>query len=216
MAKIKGVCKNYDECDLAASKEVQETEKTSFVCSECGKPLYPVKEATGSNSGSKTKLIMGAIAAVVVVAGAGVYFGYFNGNGETKAVDTTQVKSVDGLSDTSADSAKIVQPKEIVQSEAKNGAGGMKQPASTSSNGVVTKDLGYAVWTGKVKNGKPNDVQGTLTFKSSHIIDSRDDKGRTASPGDKVIGSFENGHLTQGRWYKSDGNVESIILGSAD
>ena len=36
-----------------------------------------------------------------------------------------------------------------------------------------------------------------------------------AEPGDKVIGTFENGHLTQGKWYKSDGNVESLIIGSS-
>ncbi|MCI1647158.1 MAG: hypothetical protein LKI39_02410 [Bacteroides sp.] len=215
MAKIKGVCKNYDECDLAASKEVQEAEKTNFVCSECGKPLYPVKEAAGSGSDSKNKLIMGAVAAVVVVAGAGIYFGLFHGNGEksSAAADTTQVAPVE-LSDVSVDSAAMEKAKETVQ-PAKNGTVA-KPSASADQGGVVTKDLGYAVWVGKVKNGKPNDVQGTLTFKSSHVIDSRDDKERVASPGDKVIGTFENGHLTQGRWYKSDGNVESIILGSVD
>lgn len=76
-----------------------------------------------------------------------------------------------------------------------------------------TKDLGYAIWTGKMKNGKPHDTQGTLKFKTSHVIDSRDEKGRVAGPGDTVIGTFENGHLTQGKWYKKDGNVESVILG---
>lgn len=213
MAKIKGVCKNYDECDLAAGKEVQEAEKTNFVCSECGKTLYPVKEAAGSGANSKNKLIMGAVAAVVVVAGAGIYFGFFQGNGDTTTVvDTAQVDPVE-LSDASVDSAPVENTEETVQ-PAKNGTAA-KQPVSAKA-GVVTKDLGYAVWVGKVKDGKPNDVQGTLTFKSSHVIDSRDDKERVASPGDKVIGTFENGHLTQGRWYKSDGNVESIILGSVN
>lgn len=91
--------------------------------------------------------------------------------------------------------------------------GGATPAIVKESGGVVTKDLGYAVWTGKMKNGKPHDVQGTLKFKTSHAIDSRDDKKRMAGPGDKVIGTFEDGHLTQGKWYKSDGNVESIILG---
>lgn len=43
MALIKGICKNYGECDLADSKEIQEVEKTNFVCEECGKPLFEVK-----------------------------------------------------------------------------------------------------------------------------------------------------------------------------
>ena len=44
MAKIKGVCHNYDGCDKAAEKIVQEAEKSNFVCEECGKPLYPIKK----------------------------------------------------------------------------------------------------------------------------------------------------------------------------
>lgn len=46
MAKIKGVCHNFDNCDMAADKVVQEAEKTHFVCEECGKPLYPVTTET--------------------------------------------------------------------------------------------------------------------------------------------------------------------------
>lgn len=96
-----------------------------------------------------------------------------------------------------------------------NVKGGNKGGETTvgETTGVVTKDLGYAIWTGKMKNGKPHDVQGTLKFTAKHVIDSRDDSKRTASPGEKVIGTFEDGHLTQGKWYKLDGNVESIILG---
>ena len=44
MAKIKGVCHNYEGCDMASEKVVQEVEKSNFVCQECGKPLYPVKQ----------------------------------------------------------------------------------------------------------------------------------------------------------------------------
>ena len=42
MALVKGVCKNFGECDLADNKEVQEVDKTNFVCEECGKPLHPI------------------------------------------------------------------------------------------------------------------------------------------------------------------------------
>lgn len=83
----------------------------------------------------------------------------------------------------------------------------------TKGEGSDPKNLGYATWSGKLKNGLPHDTQGTLTFKTRHIIDSRDEKKRVADAGDKVIGEFENGHLVQGRWYKKDGNVESIIIG---
>lgn len=82
---------------------------------------------------------------------------------------------------------------------------------SGSENGIVTKDFGYAVYKGRMKNGLMNDDNGVLTFKTTHIIEPRDVKKREAKAGEKVIGIFEDGHLTTGTWYKSDGNKEVII-----
>lgn len=79
------------------------------------------------------------------------------------------------------------------------------------SNGIVTKDFGYAVYKGRMKNGLMNDDNGVLTFKTTHIIEPRDVKKREAKAGEKVIGIFEDGHLTTGTWYKNDGNKEVII-----
>jgi len=77
-----------------------------------------------------------------------------------------------------------------------------------------SKNLGYATFRGALKNGKPHDVNGRLVFKTSHIIDSRDLKGRVAEPGDYVIGEFSDGHLVQGIWYRNDHQVKgSIIIG---
>ncbi len=78
-------------------------------------------------------------------------------------------------------------------------------------DGTVTKDFGYAVYKGKMINGKMHDNNGVLTFKQKHIIESRDVKKRMAEPGEKVVGIFEDGHLTTGTWYKNDGNKETII-----
>lgn len=72
--------------------------------------------------------------------------------------------------------------------------------------------LGYATWKGNIKRGKP-DGKGIMTFSSSHRIDSRDSKGRIAEAGDKVEGSYLNGHLSFGKWYKSDGTTETIMIG---
>lgn len=72
--------------------------------------------------------------------------------------------------------------------------------------------LGYATWKGNIKRGKP-DGKGIMTFSSSHRIDSRDHKGRIAEAGDKVEGSYLNGHLSFGKWYKSDGTTETIMIG---
>ncbi len=75
-----------------------------------------------------------------------------------------------------------------------------------------TLSLGYATWEGGIKGGVP-DGKGTMTFSSSHRIDSRDSKGRIAEAGDKVEGSYSKGHLYFGKWYKSDGSTETIMLG---
>lgn len=72
--------------------------------------------------------------------------------------------------------------------------------------------LGYATWKGNIKRGKP-DGKGIMTFSSSHRIASRDSKGRIAEAGDKVEGSYLNGHLSFGKWYKSDGTTETIMIG---
>ncbi len=84
----------------------------------------------------------------------------------------------------------------------------------TSQRNSGSKNLGYATFKGTLKNGVPDDVNGRLVFSSSHVIDSKDPKGRVAEPGDYVIGEFSEGHLVQGIWYGSDNVVKgSIIIG---
>lgn len=81
MALVKGICKNYGECDLADNKEIQEVDKTNFVCEECGKPLHPLEG--GKNGSIKTttgpnKVLIGIISAIAICllvgAGIGAYF----------------------------------------------------------------------------------------------------------------------------------------------
>ena len=79
-------------------------------------------------------------------------------------------------------------------------------PAKSSTSGM--KNLGYANFRGSW----PNDVNGRMEFKSTHVIDSKDPKNRMASPGDYVIGEWSDGHLVQGIWYGSDNQVKGSIL----
>ena len=81
-----------------------------------------------------------------------------------------------------------------------------KTPAKSSASGL--KNFGYANYRGSW----PNDVNGRMEFKSTHVIDSKDPKGRIASPGDYVIGEWSDGHLVQGIWYGSDNQVKGSIL----
>ena len=96
-------------------------------------------------------------------------------------------------------------------------------PGSKSDGGktVTTPDptpahkslnFGYATYKGRTRNGKPDDTNGVLTFRSSHVIDSNDPKGRMADPGDYVIGQFSDGHLVVGTHYGADGVVKGKII----
>ena len=105
----------------------------------------------------------------------------------------------------------MVEPMKEEKPKVEKTAEKQAKPATSSSN---SKNLGYATFKGNLKNGQPNDVNGRLIFKTSHVIDSRDPKGRVAEAGDYVIGEFSEGHLVQGIWYGSDNTVKgSIIIG---
>lgn len=87
-----------------------------------------------------------------------------------------------------------------------------QRPIKQSSQGIGTLNLGYATWHGNIIDGKP-DGKGTMTFTTAHRIDSRDPNKRMAKEGERIDGSYVNGHLDEGRWYKSDGSTEYIMLG---
>lgn len=86
------------------------------------------------------------------------------------------------------------------------------KPPAPNNTTSGTIHLGYATWTGGIRSGKP-DGKGTMTFTSNHRIDSRDPKARIAEAGDRIEGTYIKGHLDYGRWLKSDGSSETIMLG---
>lgn len=95
MALEKGICKNFGECDLADNKEVQEAEKSNFVCEECGKPLYPVSGDGSKNGGGKTtppdkkrKIIIGSLIALLLAGGGTAAFLAFSGNSDDSRNET--------------------------------------------------------------------------------------------------------------------------------
>lgn len=80
------------------------------------------------------------------------------------------------------------------------------------SSSSRTLDLGYAIWVGVVKKGKPDGI-GTLKFKCSHRIDAYDPDGNVAEAGDKINGTFSNGHLEYGTWIKATGEKVKLMIG---
>lgn len=219
-----GICLN-DNCLKCKNKEVQQiSARKDFVCEECGKPL---RECPPPKSGPN-KMVIAAIAAVIVIAvGVGCFLGFSGGDTpESTPVDSLNVQS-DSLSQ-SSDTVTVVRTDTIKQIDTvtiEKTVEKVETPKAIKTTTTTTKtskasgstkgsvDLGYAKFTGTVSGGKPNG-QGTMCFTSSHVIDSRDPKGRVADAGDYVIGEWVSGKLVQGRWYGSDNNVKgSIIIG---
>lgn len=87
MAKVKGICKNYGECGLADSKEIQEVEKTNFVCEECGKTLYEQNSPIKKAKTSKLPLLLLIAAGLVLLGGGGFAVTHWGGKDK---VDTEE------------------------------------------------------------------------------------------------------------------------------
>ena len=235
-----GVCTNRDAdgngtpCECCASKERQRVLAShEFVCRVCKEPLQKVQAP--KSFAEKYKGLLVGLASIVVIGGVGAGIAFSGGSKENtqtvaknsekekQASDSVNVadsfgkqtsanNSQEGTepSTTVAKEEQRVEPTKVVVEKAQTKSS--TQERSSSSSG--SKNLGYAVYRGGLIGGKPDDINGRLTFTSSHVIDSRDPKGRIAAPGDYVIGEFSEGHLVQGIWYGSDNVVKgSIIIG---
>ena len=215
MAKIKGVCHNYEGCDMASEKVVQEVEKSNFVCQECGKPLYPVKQQTQPWwKKHQRELTLGA---GVLIIGGGITGGIlaFSGDKEEPAkepakVDTTQVDT------TKVDT--IVTPPQVPEpgdgSDGKPGSGRDGKPGGgrDGNPGVgpapsTSKNLGYGKYEGAMKNGQPH---GTGIIYSTTRHQGVPSKDIYAESGDYVTGSCRDGKLVSGQLHRKDGNQEFV------
>ena len=232
MAKIKGVCHNYDGCDKAAEKIVQEAEKSNFVCEECGKPLYPIKKGPKPTGNGKRIAILIAIfgGAALVIGGIvyGIVFGVQKSreNAEAErieiarqdsiraaeAAEQARLDSIKALEE-AAEAARLAEEAAAAAEQARLDSIKAAEEAAKSVKKVSKGSLDYGKWSGAWKNGQPNGT-GTMTYTKEHLIDSRDPKKRVAQPGDYIIGEYSNGRLVQGKWYDASNNVKgSIIIG---
>lgn len=81
-----------------------------------------------------------------------------------------------------------------------------KTEKTSRKNSHGTLDIGYAIWNGGIKNGKPDGV-GKMKFKRTHKLDSE----TSANVGDVFDGTFTNGHIDDGKLYRSNGEIITII-----
>ena len=214
MAKIKGVCHNYEGCDMASEKVVQEVEKSNFVCQECGKPLYAVKQQPQPWwKKHQRELTLGA---GVLIIGGGITGGIlaFSGDKEGPAkepetqVDSTKEDSTK-VDTTKVDSTKVDSVGTKTQAgESNTGTSGVKQPVVDPPTPPATsKNLGYGKYEGAMKNGQPHGT-GIIYYTTRHqVVPSKD---IYAESGDYVTGSFRDGKLVSGQLHRKDGNQEFV------
>ena len=216
MAKIKGVCHNYEGCDMASEKVVQEVEKSNFVCQECGKPLYPVKQPPQPWwKKHQRELTLGV---GVLIIGGGITGGIlaFGGDKEEPVKEPATVPTVQ-VDSTKKDS--VVTPpqgpepgdgsdgKPGSDSDGKPGRGSDGKPGDDNGVSPTSKNLGYGKYEGAMKNGQPHGT-GIIYYTTRHqVVPSKD---IYAESGDYVTGSFRDGKLVSGQLHRKDGNQEFV------
>lgn len=199
MAKKKGVCVNID-CENY-KKEIEVEPGSEFECPLCHQPLKEKTTGPGPTGpgGGKMAIIIGAVVLVLALGGGAYYYMTSDKSAEPQVpagVDTTVVTPVpqDTLKTDSVKQEEEVSP----QPEE-------KKPVKITGRGTV--DLGYATYTGELKNGKPHGY-GTLTYKRSQkIVPSKD---FIANPGDTFEGEFRDGKISGIGYWKHDGNETAV------
>ena len=255
MAKIKGLCKNVEECSKAKNKELQARSKTDlFVCEECYEPLDKIIEK--ADNSKKYYMIGGGVLILILLITIGCILMKDNSvpketsitsdlveakalkeespNTEQAPIEEeivqedenptqdevySEEKAIEADAKTEAEAAENIDNNDLIEKEKAKTSTHKRTAKNVEATNIITYDdeiydLGYATWSGKLNNSKPHG-NAQMTFKRRHLIEPRDDKSRYAKAGDYIIGTYKNGHLIHGRWYKKNGNIETITIGEA-
>lgn len=206
MAKVKGICKNYEECGLADSKEIQEVEKTNFVCEECGKTLYEQNSPIKNAKTSKLPLLLLIAAGLVLLGGGG--FAVTHWGGKDKAKNGGEIEIVEEEYELEGEESDLDDEEEIVET-----------PVDTKSTGTTIQPSGYALgwgtYEGPMQGGKPHGIGGEVKVSKSYSIDLKNGSSKQVFRGDKLVNTkFVNGKLVQGYIHRSNGEQESFVIGN--
>lgn len=200
MALKKGICKNYDNCDLADKQEIQEVDSIEFKCQECGKDLHELDEGAGTTTGGgMNKKLIAIIGGAVLVVGLGVG-GYFAFSGDKSAApEAEETEMAEEATETGKQAA---QPASTTKAAPAAKQDTPKTSTSSSSS------LPYGSYSGPTQGGVPHGAGGTISVTSSYQIDLKDGRGSMLDvhPGDKIANTkFENGRLRSGELQRADG-----------
>lgn len=208
---------NIGNCKDANKTIVEISVGEKLECPTCHKDM--LVEVKG---GVNVKMIGGIAAVVVVLGGAGAYFGGAFGGGNKGDVDSLKndsVMVVDSVKEptTTPEAEKkdtmMVETGELDKTKETDGkdAGADKKETPTS---VTTANLSWASYEGPTSGGKPHGAGGELTVKSNHSIDLKNGSALDVNPGDKIKNTkFTNGVLRQGELQRKNGERKYFNIG---
>lgn len=130
----------------------------------------------------------------------------------SSVADAKQAQQADADAEESAERVQPAQKEERpvspVKSEQKDPPTTPAKPAPAKSSPTSgTINLGYAIWTGGLLNGKPHG-KGTMKFLRSHAV-----SGCSVTPeaGDYIVGFCENGVILNGGLFRDGQKIDTVI-----
>ena len=227
----KGICRNVGACSKANKIQIITDDDAEFICSECESELEPVSEKAVSGDEEELKkkkqkkLISLSVIALILLAIIGGFFALSGGDSKPAPVEATVAPiDSDSIKRAEAEALRIqdsLRAAAVKDSLAKIAAKPNEEtpqtpPATTpptsrpkdDGNGYGKVNLGYGVYTGDRKNGKPHG-HGTIKYTARHkIVPSKDFE---ANPGDEFEGDFREGRVSGNIGYwKHDGDITGI------
>ena len=156
------------------------------------------------NNWWKATVILLGVVAIVIMA---IIFWPKGGKTiEQSNVNPKEVKQDSVTEMPTKDDAEISKVSDKTEVPEVKGRTADKPVKETVTHSPKVLDLGYARWTGGVRNGKPDGV-GKMKFTSAHRLDSQ----TMAEVGDEFEGSYTNGQIDAGKLRRTNGEIITII-----
>lgn len=231
-----GICTEADKGTVFQDTDIEEVDG-KFVCPKCGQELEEIEKKPGVN----WKIIISILFAIAIAIAT--FFIIKQSSGNNKDQDRRQQEIADSLRRDSLrrdslriDSLKKAATRASLVIDSLKGASAIDSLRIDSLRRAAIKDslridslrrisqkreptkysLGWGVFEGQMRNGKPNGT-GVVTVTKTYYIDLKDMSSRKVmvTKGDVIKGAiFKNGKLNQGTIHFANGEQELINIGN--
>ena len=231
-----GICAEADKGTVFQETDIEEVDG-KFVCPKCGQELEEIEKKSGVN----WKLIISILFAIAIATAT--FFIIKQSSSKNKYQYRRQQEIADSLRRVSLrrdslriDSLKKAATRASLIIDSLKGASAIDSLRIDSLRRAAIKDslridslrripqkreptkysLGWGVFEGQMRNGKPNGI-GVVTVTKTYYIDLKDMSSRKVmvTKGDMIKGAiFKNGKLNQGTIHFANGEQEQINIGN--